>query len=571
MKITAPIGLIVRVETIFKDFNYEKRLDLIRSFSKQELIKHLAMINFLPNVGFKDTFDKQIGILGILAENDRELFVKVYNQALLLKSGTDIPLIFSRASTLTAIEEILQSDVKNEGYQRIEPHSFLKYYLSVNSFIAESQHKSDSGSEKNNLSFEEKFVAGTAPSNAFFHDFRPLESIRRGICLSHFFQTHKKYSKHYNLYFDEIGYKPELFMVWLMRCIIPSLNMRRVHFPIIAPKLEQDKIIFNHLSCGAINKNKSILETFNVTKNPIYKLDKGNYLLLDKELILDKSYHSLINDFYFGKLKVESERWDEYKKEIGIFFEKYVGEKIKSAFSFLKYPPPKVLGELKKKLPNGKKELADFYVRQNKRILIGQVKASAINSKSKYSNSNDDFYKQDKKRFYKAFGVEQFVDVTLDLIINSPQVFDDKFPINKKVQIYPVIVSNERILAAPFIGVSFQEYFVEKVKDKFQNVSWSGNITDNVVINKKIEVRPLVIWSIEDVETLELYIKRRKMVIWEILKKHIKNSQLQIPFSETLKYNTKMLERQQYLSEDLMPFMKEVQEKLMKEKSLSDK
>jgi len=568
MKIAAPIGLIVKVETIYKGFDYERRLDLIKQYSKQDLLKYLATINFLPNVGFEDTFDKQIGTLRILVENNKELFDKICKQALRLKADIHIPLIFSRASTLTAIEEILQSDIKNESCRKIAPENFLKYYLSVNSFIAESQHKSDR--DKSDLSFEEKFVAGTAPSNTFFHDFRPIESMRRGICLSHFFQSHEKYGQHYKSYFDKIGYKPELFMVWLMRCIMPSLRMQRVHCPIVAPQLKQDKIIFNHLSSGTVNKNKVLLETFNVTKKPIYKFEDGRYLLLDKELILDKSYHSLINDFYFDKLKNEDEDWGEYKKEIGIFFEKYVGQKIKSAFGFLKHPSPKVLGELKKKLPSGKKELADFYVRQNKRILIGQVKASAINSKSKYSNLNDDFYKQKKKRFYKAFGVEQFVNVTLDLIVNSPQVFDDKFPINKKVQIYPVIVSNERILAAPFIGVSFQDYFIEKIKGRFQDVSWSGNITDKVVINKTIEIRPLIIWSIEDVETLELYIKRGKMVIWDILKKHIRNSQLQIPFSETLKRNTKMLERQEYLSEDLMPFMEEVQKKLIKEKNASD-
>ena len=162
---------------------------------------------------------------------------------------------------------------------------------------------------------------------------------------------------------------------------------------------------------------------------------------------------------------------------------------------------------MKIKVPAGQIEVADIYVRQNKKILVGQVKSSSIYDNEKYSGEINTLCRNNREQFYKDFGVNQTYD-SIKAILENSDSFDSKLPVNKRLEFYPIIVVNDKVFQTPLIPNLLHQRFQELLAN------------DDY---KPHKIHPLVVAQISDLEYLENTLVKRKRQYGTYLKLIIKN------------------------------------------------
>jgi hypothetical protein len=562
-----PLGaaVIVRLADIYPREDYHQRINYIKHLPKDYILQILAFINILLDrmPASRGIYKMQLTVLQSLIGKDHLAFNKFkkfaydfYKEQSLkapVPSGT--PYIFSRTTIVCAIEEILSSNLQEsqKGVQDVDPECILKYILAINSYLSKSQHLTNS----TNVTFYENMVAAVSPINEYELPINPVVQFLRGIHLFKFLKGKKDVTHHINDWFNQIGIQPEKYVLSILQIAFLIIENRKPHLPLIAPSNQLEKIIMERFSKHESIKSKSPLEVLKLKKYPLFKLEEEKYLVLDVHFFIDKTYYSLVNDFFFDYLQSKNIRRDYYMSMIGSFYENYICSLIRKSFAHQKHSPPQALSDLKRKTAKGKVELADFYVRKNKKVILGQVKASLMNRKQKFGEIID-FYRTDKKRFYKAFGVEQIVRKSIKYLLHSPDMYESEIESYQGFHIQPIIVLNERILYTPLIGIQFQEYFMKLLKEEMPEVEIPGKHYHCIRYKKKSIIRPLILLGAYDLEMLERLLRNKKVDIWKLFKDYVDQTQLQLPFrSTTDKYFDKKNLTHQF--EEILPYLRSLQ------------
>ncbi len=230
---------------------------------------------------------------------------------------------------------------------------------------------------------------------------------------------------------------------------------------------------------------------------------------MDFALCVDKLYDMFINDFWFDKLKPNNFKRDEYGGIIGYYFEDYCSDILGKTFDFWKYPPIKFDADTKIIVNKQKENYCDLYFRQNKKILIGEMKSTSINSKHREGFTSS-LFQASKQEFYDAFGLRQLIKY-MRLLREHASDFDVSFPKNGTLDIYPVIVLNEKLFKFPLISAAFQEILFKELKD---------NPIDKMI------VRPITIFHLSDLEDMREMIAnknedKKSIRIWDLLKSNM--------------------------------------------------
>ena len=192
---------------------------------------------------------------------------------------------------------------------------------------------------------------------------------------------------------------------------------------------------------------------------------------------------------------------------------------VQRSFSYLKYPNPLIFGDLDIKGPNGKIEIADIYIRQNKKILVGQVKSGSIYDKEKYSGEIDSLYKSDREKFFKDFGVDQTLE-SIRNILKYSSLFDSLLQPQKTIEFYPIIIVNDKVFQTPLIP--------DLLHKRFQELMATESFIPHII-------HPLVVTHVADWEYMENALSTRRKDIWDTLKNHYRkiDDTLMPPFINT--------------------------------------
>src|SRR5699024_1526849 len=272
-------------------------------------------------------------------------------------------------------------------------------------------------------------------------------------------------------------------------------------------------------------KSTDIPKLLSIRKFPFYKSMEKNYILLDNILLLEKLYNQLINDFWFDYLKhIKKEDGTKlfdikkYKSIICYFFENYIRKIIDYSFNKAKYYSILQFEELKTKFQGNLIEIADLYIRYNSKILIGQVKSTTLYDNEKYAGNINQFYKNDRNKFFASFGVGQLVN-SIKMLNDAMPNLDKKFPQNKSLKIFPTIIFNEKALQTPLMGKIFQDRFAELLKDFKSN---------------KIHIYPLSLIHVSDLESLQDYLFDNHNEIWDLLRFHCREPKFMPPFFNSI-------------------------------------
>lgn len=548
---------LVELKDIFPEENYLERMDFIKKFDKETILTVLSAINCFPKKYISSEYSEnnQIDIIEFLSKPNLQLRDAILHDFYQLTNGKKFPAVFHRAANVVAIEEVLVSNLPNNGGQKLSDKSiilFIKYYLSINSLIVENQ----SFLENTSLNDLELFVGGVSATNELnLPYFSDLDILRFQELIDYLISS-DKYGEFVSKYFKTIGVNAQLYSLWGFKSIIPIQQSELIIIPTVKIKDDTDRILFNRFSASPNLTGQSPIEIVNVKKNPFWKLDDDFFLLLDFQALIDKSYHSFINDIWFDYLKPNDFNRAHFMGEIGYFFEEYIARKFKTCYSLWNNPPVKATDDLLVRKGKGQIEVADVYMRHFKKVIVGQAKVSAINSREKYTFHEGGIFKLSKDKFYKTFGLNQMVENTIANFVSNPRLFDDKFPVKGSIKVYPLLIVNERMLLNPLINKMFQDYFLTKLKEKFgEDIQIPINKTGDAKLHGRLIIRPITIMYIAELEMMQIHVKSDEYQIWKFLDYHIAKTGLLEPLNVSL--NKKLgLAYKVFLENNVLPLLK---------------
>lgn len=493
----------------------ENRLSIIKNISKKHLIYEIAGLNYRlkPNneLEYDVSLETQVAELRYFCPIDDNLYnhhIKIASKY--TKSKTEYPLIFNRVANLFALEEILNysdlEDIEDFVMRKTEVwESIFKYLLSVNSEITRVTPI------KNSEITIEKISAHSLVLNELLLYENPLLTPYRGLQFINYLSKHDIYGPEIETYFKNIiQSEKDRFIFNLLSLGIA--NKQKIKSNEFVYFTENGDNFLDYLSKNRIT-NKDPLSLLSIKKTPFYKDSNNKYIVLDINFLISKSYNFFINDFWFDFLKPqiltngnEKFNYKEYRGVFGKFFETYVGEILSKSFCNFNHPKLLQFDELKFKLPRTEIEIADIYFRQNKKILVGQVKSGSIYENEKYSGDINILYKNNREKFYIDFGVNQTLD-SIKNILKYWEFFDKKILINKTLEFFPIIIVNEKIFQTPLMP--------NLLHMRFQELLNQENFGNHIV-------NPLVIVHISDLEFLQTGITNKYINIWSVLKSHYK-------------------------------------------------
>lgn len=507
------IVLVLEYKHFFTSEQPENRLDLIHEIPRINLLMEIALLNYelKPSTQLKYdvSIESQVREIGHFCPIDldlRQQYLSVFNS--FVKRGLN-PLIFNRAANLFAFEEIVNSDLfieedKDFNMSKVEVwDSIFRYLLLVNMEVVKVTKRSGE-----NLTLEE-ISASAIVLNELLIEENPINTAYRGIKLFEYLEKDTFYGSELKRYFaEELNIEKDRFVYNILSlCFANNQENKSLNFYF---KHEKNDSFLDLLSDSSFN-NKQTELLLRLKKFPMYKVSEDAHVLMDVTFLFNKLYYSFLNDFWFDYLKpqkndsgAEKFNYAHYRGVFGSFFESLVGEIIQRSFYHLMYPKPMLFGDLVVKGSNGKIEIADIYVRQNKKVLVGQVKSSSIYDKEKYSGDIDTLYKKNREKFFKDFGVDQTFE-SIKNILKYSNLFDPRLQPKRSIEFYPIVIVNDKVFQTPLLP--------NLLHKRFQELLAAENFIPHII-------HPLVVTNIADWEYLENALATKKTTIWDTLKNH---------------------------------------------------
>ncbi|WP_342089287.1 hypothetical protein [Dyadobacter sp. OTU695] len=519
---------ILTYQTVFDAFPPEDRCELISAISKSALIKIIAGTNYRLKpkdvIRVDESVELQYELLGrfIQVPESYDRVVTVFNQYVL--SEIEYGRVFIRESCLYAMEEIINSpdfdDKGTDGSSAQELFDILRYLLAVNQEIYKNANVPIEVTEFNNEELNPKTLA-LSESNV---QINPILVAARGFLLCAHLQFNSPYGEQFKHYVrDTYKLSPfqMVFVIYEMYCINHSGDPNLDYLYRVDPSIYGER--FDSLSKRV--RNEDTIKILNIKKNPFYKIDDFTYVLLDNSLLILKAYTQLMNDFWFDSLKdstlTSKKQKDKYKSfmgEFGLFFEKVVDHSIKSSFAQYDGVTLLTFDQLKDPSKGCPEEIADLYLRQGNKIILGQVKGGKIYDAEKYKGSLEGLYRQNRDSFFQGFGVRQIID-SLKKLDRFIPIFDDQYDLQGQISIFPCIIVDDFALQTPLMADVFNKVFFELLsKENFE----------------RFFINPLSIIHISDLEKMEYTLRRDPEQIWRFMSLNFEDSRFIPPFYSTV-------------------------------------
>jgi len=241
------------------------------------------------------------------------------------------------------------------------------------------------------------------------------------------------------------------------------------------------------------------LEISELKKSPVYfDNGKGCYLLLDSLLLAEKLYETFINDFWFDHMK---RKWKiaEYRGVIGKFFEEYCFKILHG--SYINNPEYIIKSgkELIMETSKGQIELADGLLLKDNNVCLFEFKSSGVYTDQKQSTEFS-LYRSNPEVFYKSFGISQLGSGIINLR-DRPDLFKVNLEHKEKINVFPILVVNEKIAMNPYLIGILNDKLREYLKGKPL-----GNLT---IFN-------LTVFHVSDLESLCSGIDRTPYCIFDV-------------------------------------------------------
>tara|TARA_R110002167_G_scaffold105083_1_gene270456 strand:+ start:4972 stop:6711 length:1740 start_codon:yes stop_codon:yes gene_type:complete len=523
------VGTILKYEDFFNDAIPADKFEIIKHLPRVELIASFSSINHILkkplDLDFNYSFDNQIKIISTLyhlheeprgIDNCRTLIEKFKERFDYYGGGV---IISTRSSCLYALNEILFCD-SLEFEEKPGIKFYPDDYLAIFKFLLICNHEmltynesydNEITSDKLGGDFFEAFMFKEIPSNQYSYVQNPINLLERGRQLFEYLKGKYKmeltnFTKDYKL--DS----PEHLLSVIANHFVFNSGMDFIQAYRVkkADKLAIERL--NALSKRGLGKPNTGIKKFEfleIKKSPLYCLEGKEtniYILLDNTFLIEKSYELFFWDFYFDMLNKKGVSIKKWGGEVGLFFEEYA----KNIFEYCFEGHKDIIFKSTNQLLIEGNEYADYYVRRKRNIVLVQAKRSYVpQEKYKEVYSLEDFNALDKDEFYKRFGLNQIVEMSIKKFDKYTSIIDPNMPTNK-LFIYPVLLINEPIISFAVTTFVFNQ--------KFEQMLASQGIDKD---NAKWRINRLVVLHISELERLQESLNKRKIKFDQFLQGYV--------------------------------------------------
>jgi hypothetical protein len=423
------------------------------------------------------------------------------------------PIIFNRAGCLYGIDYCyrnLKPSSENFDYTRQFWIDLIEFCLSCNEIV--TQYESAGAGGK--ISLLEHVNAQQAILNELKIVSNPILLFNRYIDLVRYFEADDYYGKEFFEYLTSLGLVPKTFIESLILIYLNKQQNKKLPFYIWLNVQDSPDAfqLLTWLSSHKILEKKHDMDLLMLYKWPVYRFNEDKFVILDPELLLDKMYRQLINDFFFEWLKPKGITYQNYREFIGKFFEGYITDNFISLLADNKALTFKHTSQLL--FGNPQKELCDIYLRHKKNVMLCQIKSTNISDAQKFEGPYA-FYNGNTERFYKDVGVSQILQSIEWLNVHSQEI-DEAYP--SKTIIYPVIILNDKFFETPFMSQVLNNEFRRRL----------------ALIANRFVIRDLIVMNVNSVERLHVKATRNGRTLWKLFWSTVRYNGILPHFNNTL-------------------------------------
>ncbi|RZJ57131.1 MAG: hypothetical protein EOO55_04005 [Hymenobacter sp.] len=368
--------LILDFETFFGRSEPAERLSLLRNLPKREIIAELAGLNYRlkpkDSVEYVSSYEQQEEELKRFVPY-RELFLSYKRLFDAQTDRTSNPIIFTRATCLFAIEEIVKSDLAD-----VEPNfvmnrqevwgAIFKYLLCVNTVIASIKNPDEE--EANFESVNAKILA----LNELLVPIDPIYFPYRGYKLLEYLHNSAEYKEEltaclaatYGRTYEELVH--EVMSLYMAN----RQSDTQFDFMYFTDPAKESTML---PALAKVFPGADTIKLVSLRKYPFIGIGDGTFFLADNAFLLEKIYSQFVHDFWFDWLKAITHdgkpkfNISNYRGKIGYFVEHYLRHWLTYMFAKKGSYRMLVFDELKFQKGKNLIELADLYIRDGNRIL----------------------------------------------------------------------------------------------------------------------------------------------------------------------------------------------------------
>lgn len=423
------------------------------------------------------------------------------------------PIIFNRAGCLFGIDYCyrnLKESFEEFEYTKAFWIDLIEFCLACNEVVTQYEATDDSAK----ITLLEHVNAQQAILNELKIVSNPILLFNRYIDLVRYFEANKFYGNEFSNYLMSLGLAPKTFIESLILIYHNKQQNKKLPFYICLNVGESSDAfqLLTWLSKYSLFEKKHDMDLLTLYKWPVYKYADNKFVMLDPELMLDKIYRQLINDFFFDHLRVKGITYQDYRKFIGQFFEGYVTKNFKELLLENKSATFKHTRQLH--FGNPQKELCDIYLRHKRNVMLCQIKSSNFSDEQKFNGSYA-FYNGDTERFYKDVGVSQLVQ-SIDWLNKHASEIDDSY--HSKTIIFPVVILNDKFFETPFMPHVMNEEFRKRLSK----------------ISNRFNVKDLIVMNVNSIERLHGKGTRKRGFLWTLFWNTIRYNGILAHFNNVL-------------------------------------
>lgn len=307
-------------------------------------------------------------------------------------------------------------------------------------------------------------------------------------------------------FIESFNVKSESELIYQMKYLFAILFIAKYQNQYIFSKQNFSSFeLIQNLTSTKIVEDEDFTE---IKKYPIYFLDENRFSVINFFFAVDLFYRSAkfrLKEIYLTE-KLDKEFGDFFsfynKKFSEEFLMKNILDKIFEKRYFTKYKNPQ----------SEQENQLDYYVNYNNTIYLFENKDVLINKSIKATNSIEPLLVFLKQKFYlnkdKKVGIQQLV-YSIEQIYNANFKFDDTINYNKKIQIFPILIVQDRVFQSFGINYKLNNWFRQELNNRL------------IYNSNKFQIKGLILI---DIDTLILWkdnVKNKNKLFKTLLENHV--------------------------------------------------
>jgi len=452
------------IDVLLNHIHLDSALEFLVLINKNEHLlekNENTEIRFILNEWIPSTSDdfKTKFIRGFIEHSERE-------------NLKDVKII-NKISTLRTIEILLEKRNKIDK-ARHNPESLFKLYLFVNDEIAVRQ----------DIFFNKYFKENKAISDEIrLHLYLGLNQYLINTDLVNkklwvetlkFVQFEKWIKTQPTLESILIGYLEKFNVKTLYELFTLIFSIGQVainHHKFTIDERASGVAFFDYISKHNIDSS-DWNELSELMKNPLYRMDNGEYLIIDFYFVLNKFFTGMYHDLLNYSNTENSKFHQLYSSD---FIEKYLlNNAFNSVFgkNYIQFNEDKIKSFNVKNINN--LALPDFYIRNGNKVFIFECKNSLISLNAKLDSKFEKVETDFKNKFYESENKNKAAKQLLNFIKLSNEgkyLFFDKYTKVNNLIYYPIIITTDDTLTSLSFNRLINEYIskdLNEVDDKLR-------------------------------------------------------------------------------------------------------